>query len=161
VQWDGTSGAAPIVAGIAALVRAAHPDLDADNVINRIIRRRARRRATQVPDEKYGYGLIDARRGTADVATVDSNPMGDLADWIRLYRAPTSAGAAHPDTPAPRRAAGGRDRAGDARPCCRARTPSSTARCRSWGTLAAILVRSASLLLPGASDRSAHLAPSR
>jgi subtilisin family serine protease len=26
------------VAGIAALVRAAHPDLDADNVINRIIK---------------------------------------------------------------------------------------------------------------------------
>src|SRR5690606_8157638 len=38
VRWQGTSGAAPIVAGIAALVRAAHPELDAANVINRIIK---------------------------------------------------------------------------------------------------------------------------
>ncbi len=42
--WGGTSGAAPIVAGIVALVRAAHPELDAANVIERDHRDRPRRR---------------------------------------------------------------------------------------------------------------------
>ncbi|MFT3796821.1 S8 family serine peptidase [Microbacterium sp.] len=88
VEWDGTSGAAPIVAGIAALVRSAHPELDANNVINRIIRTaRAAAAATRVPDETYGYGLIDAAAAvSADVALVDENPMGSLAEWVRLYR---------------------------------------------------------------------------
>ncbi len=88
VVWDGTSGAAPIVAGVAALIRSAHPDLDANNVINRIIAS-ARRApaATKVPDEKYGYGLIDANAAVnASVASVTANPMGSLSDWVRLYR---------------------------------------------------------------------------
>lgn len=88
VVWDGTSGAAPIVAGIAALVRAAHPELNADNVINRIIKTaRPAAAATSVPDAKYGYGLIDANAAVnAAVANVDANPMGSLAEWVRLYR---------------------------------------------------------------------------
>ncbi|MFK9892513.1 S8 family serine peptidase, partial [Escherichia coli] len=61
VQWNGTSGAAPIVSGIAALVRAAHPDLSADNVLNRLIRT-AKPAAGAAPgqDKLYGYGLVDA-----------------------------------------------------------------------------------------------------
>lgn len=84
-QWAGTSGAAPLVAGLVALVRAAYPDLDAANVINRVI-------ATAdpvgvVPSPIYGYGLIDgAAAVTASVPLVTENPMGDLAEWIRLYR---------------------------------------------------------------------------
>lgn len=87
-QWNGTSGAAPIVAGVAALVRSAHPDLDAANVINRIIRT-----ATSVPgmkglpDSLYGYGLLDAKNAvSASIPEVSSNPMGDLEEWIRVYR---------------------------------------------------------------------------
>ena len=110
VQWNGTSGAAPIVAGIAALVRAAHPELDANNVINRIIRTaRPAAGATARPDPKYGYGLVDASAAvTADVASVDANPMGDLAEWVRLYRRadidpapqPTASAAPLPELPA-------------------------------------------------------------
>lgn len=94
VEWKGTSGAAPIVAGIAALVRSAHPDLDAVNVINRIVR------TAQLPaggvdapdgldgnDPLYGYGLVDAAAAVeASVPLVTANPMGSLADWITLFR---------------------------------------------------------------------------
>ncbi|MFJ4173701.1 S8 family serine peptidase [Microbacterium sp. NPDC089696] len=93
VSWRGTSGAAPIVAGIAALIRSAHPDLDAANVINRIIRTAIPVEGMSgTPDPLYGYGLIDAQAAvTADVPKVDANPMGDLAEWVRLYRRAQSA----------------------------------------------------------------------
>jgi subtilisin family serine protease len=88
VSWDGTSGAAPIVAGVAALVRAAHPELDANNVINRIVKTaRPAAGATDVPDVLYGYGLVDAASAvSADLPSVTANPMGSLEDWVRLYR---------------------------------------------------------------------------
>jgi membrane-anchored mycosin MYCP len=88
VVWDGTSGAAPIVAGVAALVRAAHPELDANNVMNRIIRTaRPADAATHGRDPLYGYGLVDAAAAvTAPVAEVSENPMGSLAEWVRVYR---------------------------------------------------------------------------
>ncbi|CAN5415938.1 N/A [soil metagenome] len=86
VTWSGTSGATPIVAGIVALVRAAHPDLDAANVVNRIIVT-ARDRGKSGPDFIYGYGLVDAEAAvTDDVGLVDANPVGDLAEWIRINR---------------------------------------------------------------------------
>jgi membrane-anchored mycosin MYCP len=102
VLWNGTSGAAPIVAGIAALVRSAHPDLDAANVINRIIRTaRPSASATAVPDPLYGYGLVDAAAAvSASVPTVAENPMGSLEEWIRLYRR-ADAGPAPEPTLAP------------------------------------------------------------
>ncbi|MBN9210183.1 MAG: peptidase S8 [Microbacterium sp. 71-36] len=99
VQWNGTSGAAPIVSGIAALVRAAHPGLDADNVLNRLIRTaKSGPGAGSGQDKLYGYGLVDAAAAvsTASVPSVSSNPLGDLAEWVRLYRranAPAPTGA--------------------------------------------------------------------
>ncbi|KZE41216.1 S8 family serine peptidase [Microbacterium sp. T32] len=104
VQWNGTSGAAPIVSGIAALVRAAHPDLSADNVLNRLIRT-AKPAAGAAPgqDKLYGYGLVDAAAAVSatGVPTVSANPLGDLAEWVRLYRranapAPTGSPTAAP-----------------------------------------------------------------
>ncbi|MFT4228953.1 MAG: S8 family serine peptidase [Microbacterium sp.] len=95
VEWRGTSGAAPIVAGVVALVRAAHPELDADNVINRIL-------STASPaagDDPllYGAGIVDAAQAvSASVPLVTENPMGDLREWIRLYRRAQSEPTATP-----------------------------------------------------------------
>lgn len=86
VQWNGTSGAAPIVAGIVALVRAAHPDLDANNVINRILKT-ARPSPAGDSTLLYGQGLVDAAGAvTASVPLVKENPMGSLEEWIRIFR---------------------------------------------------------------------------
>lgn len=86
VQWAGTSGAAPLVSGAVALVRAAHPELKAADVIERIIRT-ARPAGGTVPSPVYGYGLLDAAAAvTANVPHVTANPMGDLGDWIRIHR---------------------------------------------------------------------------
>lgn len=88
VTWDGTSGAAPIVAGVAALVRSAHPDLDAANVIQRLIKTATPVAGVATPSPLYGYGLINAEAAVSatDIAQVDENPMGSLAEWVRIYR---------------------------------------------------------------------------
>jgi len=99
-QWNGTSGAAPIVAGIAALVRAAHPGMDADNVLNRLIST-AKPAPGTAPglDLLYGYGLVDASRAvSADVPSVSENPLGSLEDWIRVYRRADSEPSATPSS---------------------------------------------------------------
>lgn len=86
VIWNGTSGATPIVAGIVALVMAAHPELDAANVINRVVAT-ASDEGAPGPDPIYGFGLINAQAAvSATVPRVDANPMGDLQEWITLYR---------------------------------------------------------------------------
>ncbi|MEO7015768.1 MAG: S8 family serine peptidase [Leifsonia sp.] len=96
VQWQGTSGAAPLVSGAVALVRAAHPELKADDVIERIIKT-ARPAGGAVPSPIYGFGLLDAGAAvTANVPHVTANPMGDLGQWIHIHRR-----AETPATPAP------------------------------------------------------------
>ena len=88
VSWSGTSGAAPIVSGVAALIRSAHPDIKAIDVINRIIKTAMPVADAKKPqDPLYGYGLVDAAAAiSADIPAVDKNPMGDLAEWIHYFR---------------------------------------------------------------------------
>lgn len=72
---DGTSDASAIVSGIAALIRSKYPDLDAPNVINRIIRT-ARDAGPPGRDSQYGFGRIDPIAAlTAKVPTVSANPL--------------------------------------------------------------------------------------
>ncbi len=86
VTWAGTSGATPIVAGVVALVRAAHPELDAANVINRVVTT-ARDAGPAGADFTYGFGYLDAADAvSAAVPEVTANPMGDLAEWVRINR---------------------------------------------------------------------------
>jgi subtilisin family serine protease len=85
VWWNGTSGAAPIVAGIAALVMQAHPELDVANVVNRIVSTADRVGADG--NINYGFGVIDAREAVlAEIPTVTENPLGSIAEWISMHR---------------------------------------------------------------------------
>ena len=97
-EWAGTSGACPIVAGLLALIMAAHPKLSAGNVINRMTAT-ATKAGTSI---QYGSGLINAAAAvTAAVPSVSYEPAKELEDWIRLNRRaemstapkPTSTGA--------------------------------------------------------------------
>jgi hypothetical protein len=88
-----------------ALVRASHPELDANNVIQRVIATATP--VGDVPSPIYGYGKINAYAAvTAEVAPVKANPLGDLAEWIKLYRRGSSTSTPIPwdtstATPAP------------------------------------------------------------
>ncbi|MEJ3403733.1 S8 family serine peptidase [Rathayibacter sp. YIM 133350] len=86
VKWDGTSGAAPIVSGLIALVRSAYPKLDAADAIQRVVAT-ADADGHQVPSPIYGNGLIDAAAAlTADVEPATTTPADELKEWIRLHR---------------------------------------------------------------------------
>ncbi|MFI5844342.1 S8 family serine peptidase [Catenuloplanes sp. NPDC051500] len=75
ITTDGTSSSAAIVSGIAALVRAKYPDMDANNVINRLIKT-ADDKGAKGWDGQYGDGIVDPVAAlTADVPTVDRNPL--------------------------------------------------------------------------------------
>jgi hypothetical protein len=73
----GTSGAAGIVGGVVALTWAAHPELDASNVIQRLIQT-ADDRGTGGRTEALGYGLVNADQAVhaEGIDHVDENPLG-------------------------------------------------------------------------------------
>lgn len=100
-EWAGTSGAAPIVSGVAALIRSKWPGMSAAQVIDRIVAT-AKDAGTPGPDPIYGRGILDAAAAlTADVPEVSANPLGSIADWIRVHRKGSAA------TPSPSQTAGG------------------------------------------------------
>ncbi|KFF60374.1 peptidase S8 [Cryobacterium sp. MLB-32] len=87
VLWDGTSAAAPLVSGLVALVRAAHPNLDAAEVMSRVIES-ANPNGQTTPSPIYGNGLIDANAAvTGWVPTMTGQtPAELLQEWIHLHR---------------------------------------------------------------------------
>jgi len=69
-----------------ALVRSAHPTMNANNVINRVLAT-ATPLTEDIPDSLYGYGLVNAYDAVvADVPLVAANPLGSLEDWVVLHR---------------------------------------------------------------------------
>ncbi|MBP2437704.1 S8 family serine peptidase [Microbacterium amylolyticum] len=102
-EWSGTSGAAPIVAGVAALVMSAKPELDAINVINQLIQTAdPAPRQSGDRDPLYGFGIVDAAEAiTAQLPRIEENPMGDLSRWIRINRSATSDDPGGDITPTP------------------------------------------------------------
>ena len=77
---QGTSFAAPMVSGTAALIRSRWPTMPAGEVINRIIKT-AKDRGTPGRDATYGYGLVDPVAAlTAQVPAVVDNPLDTTPD---------------------------------------------------------------------------------
>lgn len=97
--WEGTSGATPIVAGAAALVMAAHPELSAPEVAHRL---QASADSAGAPgvDPEYGYGVLNvAAAVTGDVPQFDPAQADTLEDWIRVHRRSDAEPAEHEDIP--------------------------------------------------------------
>ncbi|MCA9707549.1 MAG: S8 family serine peptidase, partial [Myxococcales bacterium] len=61
--WNGTSAAAPVAAGLAALVLEARPELTAQELAD-LLRDTASQAAT--PDNDLGWGIVDGRLATGD-----------------------------------------------------------------------------------------------
>ncbi|TDB72086.1 hypothetical protein E1182_23795 [Micromonospora sp. KC721] len=72
---NGTSDATAITSGVVALVRAKYPDLDAANVVNRLIRT-ALDRGPAGRDANFGFGAIDPLAAlTRSVPAVTAHPL--------------------------------------------------------------------------------------
>ncbi|TLM81161.1 peptidase S8 [Pseudarthrobacter sp. NamE2] len=85
-EWAGTSGSTPIVAGVAALIRSKWPAMTAEQVINRIVST-AKDAGPPGKDPLYGYGILNAEAALkADVPEAKANPLGTIAEWIRVHR---------------------------------------------------------------------------
>lgn len=92
-DWAGTSGAAPLVSGVAAMIRSKYPEMKAPQVINRILAT-ARDAGAPGVDNLYGHGILDAYAAlTADVPLVKNNPMNTITEWIRVHRRSDTPGA--------------------------------------------------------------------
>ena len=85
-EWAGTSGATPIVSGVAALIRSKWPEMSASQVINRIVST-AKDAGAPGKDPLYGFGVLNAEAALkADVPETKVNPLGSISDWIRVHR---------------------------------------------------------------------------
>lgn len=80
-QFQGTSFAAPVVAGIAALLRQTHPELNAEAIRQALIKTADR---ASHPDSGLGNGIVDAWAAFLHIhgdTAEHASPIG----WVRLY----------------------------------------------------------------------------
>ncbi|TDC09452.1 type VII secretion-associated serine protease mycosin [Nonomuraea longispora] len=78
VVGDGTSSAAALVAGVAALVRSAYPSLSPYHV-RQAIELGTRKRPADGHSPAYGHGVVDAVRTLRAAARLDVPPSGEAA----------------------------------------------------------------------------------
>ncbi|MBD3336178.1 MAG: S8 family serine peptidase, partial [Candidatus Eisenbacteria bacterium] len=78
-RFGGTSGASPLVAGLAALVLSRNPSLDADSV-QAVVEAHAEDKGNPGWDELYGHGRINARDTVENVGPQMIFVHGTLAD---------------------------------------------------------------------------------
>ncbi|MGH4018750.1 MAG: S8 family serine peptidase [Pseudonocardiaceae bacterium] len=91
---SGTSNSSAIVSGVAALVRAKYPELNAASVVQRLIST-ARDAGPPGHDPQYGHGIVDPVAAlAADVAPVTENPLGSVIDPVVTTPPPVAQGPA-------------------------------------------------------------------
>lgn len=84
---EGTSMAAPIVAGIAALVRQVNPDTTAKDVIG-VLKQSATRPAGSGWSPELGWGVVDAAAAVSAVRAIDRRaPESELSGLKRVRKA--------------------------------------------------------------------------
>lgn len=134
-QYGGTSMGSGFVGGVAALTWAAHPDLDASNVIQRIIQTAGDGNGER--SEDAGYGLVNADQAVnaEGIEPVQENPLG-------YPMGEPGASGATPDDSAPSESA--------QEPGAATGGPSAAAEGNKESNLNAIIVVAAAVILIGA-----------
>ncbi|MEE1827437.1 type VII secretion-associated serine protease mycosin [Streptomyces sp. BE20] len=93
---NGTSDSTAYVSATAALIRAKYPNLSAGQVINRMIRSATRPAdASNLPNERYGYGILAPSKALEPNPVVDDGPRANP-----LVGRPESQRSAPPAVPA-------------------------------------------------------------
>lgn len=84
--WEGTSGASPIVAGAAALIMSAYPELSAQEVKHRLLST-AESDGDDGIDPEYGHGVLNVDEAVnGDIPEFHPEDHNTLAEWIRVHR---------------------------------------------------------------------------
>lgn len=103
--WSGSSASAPLVSGLAALIKARYPELSAAQIIQRIITS-ADDAGPAGRDPLYGFGIINPTAALAESTSSNAaeNPLGSISNWIAIHRKqevsapePTSSEPVHED----------------------------------------------------------------
>ena len=84
--WSGSSAAAPLVTGVAALLKQKYPKESAAQLAQRLIASADDAGATG-RDPLYGYGVFNPQDAMALASpAVTANPLGSISEWIAVHR---------------------------------------------------------------------------